>query len=119
MANIETLLRNGADVNTKNEKGFSLLMCCSKNNDKNSINTLLSYGVDINAKDTKGNTALDYAVAMDNLKIVQLLVENGALINDSSYMLAINKKLKGILYYFDSLDSNKQIFLKEKKIDEN
>ena len=113
MANIESLLRKGADVNTKDGKGFSLLMCCSKNNDINSINTLLSYGVKINEKDTKGNTALDYAVATNNINIVKMLVENGALINDSSYMLAINKKLKDILYYFDSLDSNKQIFLKK------
>jgi ankyrin repeat protein len=115
MTDIESLLKNGADVNTKDEKGFSLLMCCSKNNDKNSINTLLSYGVNMNAKDTKGNTALNYAVATNNLNIVKMLVDNGALINDSSYMLAINKKLKDILYYFDSLDSDKQIFLKSKQ----
>ncbi len=115
MTDIEYLLKNGADVNTKDEKGFSLLMSCSKNNDINSINTLLSYGVNINTKDTKGNTALDYAVAANNLKIVKILVENGAIINDVSYMLAINKKLKDILYYFDSLDTNKQIFLKKEK----
>jgi len=112
MINIEALLQNGADVNTKDQKGFSLLMSCSKNNDQNSIHTLLSYGVNINAKDTKCYTALSYAVDSDNLKVVKMLVENGAEINDSSYMLAINKKLKNILYYFDSLDSNKQIFLK-------
>ncbi|MEA3554072.1 MAG: ankyrin repeat domain-containing protein [Campylobacterota bacterium] len=116
MTNIETLLKNGADVNTKDQKGFSLLMCCSKNNDINSINTLLSYGVKINEKDTKGHTALDYAVAANNLKIVKMLVENGGKVNDSSYMLAINKKLKDILHYFDSLDSNKQIFLKKRRV---
>lgn len=115
MADIESFLKNGADVNTKDGRGFSLLMCCSKNNDTHSVNTLLSYGVKVNNKDTKGFTALDYAIRENNLLIVKLLVDNGANISDNSYMLAMQKRLKNIIHYFDSLDDNKQIFLKKKR----
>ena len=115
MSNIESLLKNGADVNLTDEKGFSLLMSCSKNNDIKSIKILLAYGAKINQKDTKGYSALDYAVMEKNLEVVKILVENGAFIDDSGYMIAINKKQKDILHYFDSLDSNKQIFLKKRR----
>jgi len=41
-----------------------------------------------------------------------LLVDNCAFITDSSYMLAIRKRFKRIITYFDSFDENKQIFLR-------
>ena len=115
MGQLETLLHNGADVNTKDEKNFSLLMSCAKNNDVESIYSLLSYGVNLNSKDFFGFTALDYAIKENHLKVVKLLVNSGAIITDDSYMLAIGKNLKEIVGFFDSLDDDKQIFLKKRR----
>ena len=114
MSDIEYLLQNGADVNTKNEKHFSLLMSAARNNDLESISTLISYGAKINSKDLHGFTALDYAIEQNHIQSVKLLVKSGALITDNSYMLAVSKNLKDITKYFDTLDDDKQIFLKNR-----
>ena len=115
MSDIEYLLENGADVNTKNDKHFSLLMSAARNNDLEAISTLIRYGAKINSKDLHGFTALDYAIEQNHLDSVKLLVNSGAIITDNSYMLAVNKNLKDIAKYFDTLDDDKQIFLKNKK----
>ncbi|MEA3498220.1 MAG: ankyrin repeat domain-containing protein [Campylobacterota bacterium] len=115
MGQLEILLRNGADVNTKDEKGFSLLMSCAKNNDIESIYVLLSYNVSLNSKDFFSFTALDYAIKENHLDVVKLLVNSGAIITDDSYMLAIGKNLKDIVSFFDTLDNDKQIFLKKEE----
>ncbi len=116
---IVSLLQDGANVNISNEKGFSLLMRCAKNHDIESIHILLSYNVNINARDINNLSALDYAIEYDHLKVIKLLVKNGAHIHDNSYMYALREKKKIIVSYFDSLDKNKQIFLKpQREIDD-
>ena len=65
-------------------------------------------------KDLSNFTALDYAIIENNIEMVKLLVDNGAIITDDSYMLSIGKNLKEITGYFDSLDDDKKIFLKKK-----
>ena len=109
---VEFLLDNGADVNTSDEKGFTLLMFLVTHKDTSLIEYIIKKGARVNATSICGLTALDYAIKDNNLEIIRLLVDNGAIITDSSYMLAIRKSFKRIVSYFDSFDENKQIFLK-------
>jgi ankyrin repeat protein len=113
MTQIEQLLKDGADPNTKDHKDFTLLMRFSKEGDIPSVKALLSYGAQINLKDYFGYTALDYAILEGHLDLVQILVEDGAKISKESYMLAVNHNKKLIVKYFDSMDENKQAFMKK------
>ncbi len=114
LINIESLLIGGADANSKDGNDFTLLMMSVKNNDYKSIDLLIAYGAKIESKDFFGFTALDHAINQNNLKIVKHLVNHGARITDNSYMLSIKKDLKAISKFFDTLDKDKQIFLKTK-----
>ena len=110
MSAVKFLLENGADVNTKDKKNFTLLMYCTQFNDLSLISLVLSYGAKVNVKDTSGLSALDYAINNHNLDAIKLLVDGGSDIFDESYMLAMDKDYKDIILYFDSFDPNKQIF---------
>jgi ankyrin repeat protein len=113
---VEFLLKNGADVNTKNSKNFTLLMFCAKHGSFTLLRKVLHLGARVNDKDLRGFTALDYAVERGDLEMVKFLVENGADIGNDTYMLAIKSSNKKIVYYFDSFDPNKEVFLKERFI---
>ena len=113
MSAIKFLLENGADVNTKDKKNFTLLMYCVQYNDLSLISLALSYGARVNDKDITGFTALDYAIKNNNLDAVKLLHNYGSDIFDHSYMLALDNNYKCIIKYFDCLDPNKQIFQKK------
>jgi len=113
MSAVKFLLENGADVNTKDKRNFTLLMYCVQYNDLSLISLALSYGARVNDRDVSGFTALDYAIKNNNLSAVKLLYENGSEIFDHSYMLALENKFKSIVSFFDSLDPNKQIFQKK------
>ena len=115
MNDIQLLLENGADANTKDETNFTLLMSCASKNDLDSIRALLSYGAIINFKDDRHFSALDYAIKSNSLKSIKLLVQNGAKITSESYMFALKTNHKDIIKFFDSLDPNKHIFLKNRK----
>lgn len=112
MSDIELLLQGGADANMKNENDFSLLMSSASKNNIEAVKTLIEYGAKIEAKDNKGYTALDYAIRNNHLDMVKLLVSLGSLPTDNSYMLSVSKDFKEITKYFDTLDDNKKIFLK-------
>jgi len=109
MSAVKFLLENGADVNTKDSKNFTLLMYCVQYSELSLVQLALSYGARINDRDNSGYSALDYAIQSNNLNSVILLVENGADISDDSYMLAMEQNYKKIVNYFDSLDEDKQI----------
>lgn len=50
-----------------------------KNGYITAVSKIISEGIDINQKDNElGNTALFYAVGCSNIKLIQLLLENGA-----------------------------------------
>ena len=115
MTEIKQLLENGANPNSKNERGFTLLMSFAQKNDVRSVETLLSYGATPKSVDLLGFTAMDYAILADALDVVKLLIQYGTIVTNDNYMLAISKKRKDIVDYFDTLDENKQVFLKKKK----
>jgi len=113
MSAIKFLLENGADVNTKDNKNFTLLMYCVQFDDLSLIELALSYGARVDVRDISGFSALDYAIKNNNLDAVKLLYDSGAVISDESYMLALENKYKTIVKFFDCLDPNKQIFQKK------
>lgn len=115
MSEIKELLESGADANTQDSSGFTLLMSFAKKNDVESVALLLEYAAEINAKDILNFTALDYAIKEHSIDVVKYLVENGATISEDTYMYALKTKNKQIVDFFDSLDPNKHIFLKNKK----
>ena len=59
---LTVLLRNGADVNIKNETGLTpLIVACQNGNYKLSL-ILLQYGADVNLCSSDGNTALHHLI---------------------------------------------------------
>lgn len=57
----ESLIKNGADVNAKNEYGETPLHLAASNEYDNMVEFLIKNGADINAKTERGNTPLQYA----------------------------------------------------------
>ena len=78
--NVKKLIEHGANIEYKNNNGFSALLIASKYGYKDIVELLISHNVDINAKDYRGNTSLVYA---HNSEIVSILIENGANITDT------------------------------------
>ena len=59
---LNTLINAGADVNAREEHGWTILMCAAGNNNKPEVfNVLIKAGADIFIKDKYGKTVLDYA----------------------------------------------------------
>lgn len=86
---IKLLLENGADVNAKDDKGWTPLMMASRHSNTSSnietVNLLLQNGADVNAKQNTGWTPLmlasRYSNTDSNIQTVKLLLQNGADVN--------------------------------------
>jgi len=66
------LLDNGADINVKDNYGWTALMW-AVNNNKGMVELLLSRGATIDVKDRHGRTALDLAQKHKNQSVIKLL----------------------------------------------
>ncbi len=81
---VEILLKNGADVNRKNENGqtpLHIITSCYGTawiNRFDIIDILMKNGAEINKRDAKGNTPLYYAVETGDIKLVDTLLSYGA-----------------------------------------
>jgi ankyrin repeat protein len=75
------LLENGADVNAKNNDGYTALMTASREGHKEIVELLIKNGADVNVKNNDGGTALMYASSKGHKEIVELLIKNGADVN--------------------------------------
>ena len=69
------LLEKGADINSTNNYGVTLLIRAARGNQKAAVRFLLDNGAMISAVDNFGNTALDWAQIRDHKEIVRLLQE--------------------------------------------
>ncbi len=72
------LIREGADVNAKDENGRTPLMIAADAGWSSSVNEVIDRGGDPNAQDKEGNTALMSAVKTNRLQIIKKLLESGA-----------------------------------------
>ena len=78
---IQELVKSGANVNAKDEYGFTILMRAALNNpNPDVITALINCGADVNAKNDEYETAL-MLVADSDPKMVKALIAGGADVN--------------------------------------
>ena len=75
---VEILLRNGADVSAKDNKGWTALMAAASNGHSDALQALIQGGADVNAINLAGVTALMLAAGNNQSGAVQTLLANGA-----------------------------------------
>ena len=80
---VDLLLKNGADVNAKDNKGRSILNYASYRGNKNLIPILIKNKVNINSKDRMGISPLHMASIHNKVEVVKILLNNGANVNIS------------------------------------
>ncbi len=76
---VKKLIKQGVDINTKDEKGFTALShACLITKNIEMIELLIDNGADIDTKTNEGNTPLISACYFGNNDVVDCLVSNGA-----------------------------------------
>lgn len=70
---IQVLIEGGGDVNTADEKGFTILMGACKNGYIDVVNYLIEKGADIHATDINGMTAYQFAKQAGQEEIIKIL----------------------------------------------
>src|SRR5687768_1196973 len=76
LAFVETQLKNGADVNTKDKKDRSLLLLATHANNLEMAQLLVSYGADVNQQDDIKDSPFLYAGASGYKELVKLFLAN-------------------------------------------
>ena len=72
------LLKNGANINDKNDIGWTPLMAASQGGCFKMVKLLIKRNADINAIGYNGYTALWYALGSRHFKIAKLLIKKKA-----------------------------------------
>ena len=78
------LIKNGADVNAKNNDGNIALISASNRRHLEIVKLLIKNGADVNAKDNDGMTALMWTTGYfgdPSPEVIKLLIKNGADVN--------------------------------------
>ena len=75
---VEEAIRNGANVNAKDNDGNTALMRAVLWGATKTTEVLLKHGVHVNAKNNNGDTALMWATGFGNIEIANLLRSYGA-----------------------------------------
>ncbi len=78
---IINLIHAGADINVKNQYGYTALIRASSRNHKNIVKLLIELGADVNMHDDDRYTALMCAATYGCTAIAKLLINKGADIN--------------------------------------
>jgi ankyrin repeat protein len=79
---VEALIAQGADVNTRTDDGSTALMLAAFKNKSRCLRLLISAGADVNAKDSEGRAALNWAINYGPyVDCVRALISSGADIN--------------------------------------
>jgi len=71
---VKKLLRRGADINSKDEKGFTPLHLAAFYGHKQVLEFLIDNGAEINSRDKEGYTPLHLAAQIGDPEIVELLI---------------------------------------------
>ena len=94
---IKALINSGADVNAREENGWTALMIAVQEDHPEVIKALIDGGADINARKENGWTALMIAAQKDHPKVIKALIDGGADVNlknndgATAQMIAANK----------------------------
>ncbi|WP_152616864.1 ankyrin repeat domain-containing protein [Flavihumibacter solisilvae] len=75
---VEKELQKGADVNTADKNGRSLLLIATRNNDLNMAELLVKHGANVNQQDNIKDSPFLFAGASGYLQLVKLFLGNGA-----------------------------------------
>lgn len=75
---VKTLVRKGANVNDKDNKGYTPLHYACSNGNPESVKILLEFGGDVNAKTNNNKTPLSLARNSGSREIIQMLESRGA-----------------------------------------
>jgi ankyrin repeat protein len=75
---VEYLINHGADVNIRDNHGYTALIWASRFGHIDIVRQLLDAGADVNASDDEGETALAWAKWNNNTAIIELLKSKGA-----------------------------------------
>ena len=81
---VKLLLREGANINQKNERGNTALHYAAERGKIEVVKLLLDNRADPNPVDTRGNTPLHYAANNGYPETCKLLLENGANVNQAN-----------------------------------
>lgn len=107
----EWLIKNGADINLKDNNGKNILEIAVEKNNLPIVKGLLDLGkIDVNQKDITGRSLLQNVVVWGNHQMAKLLLNNGADINsvDNYGRIVLYDALaygdQGFLRYLLSLD---------------
>lgn len=107
---VKLLIEEEANVNYKDQQGWTALIIAVSMKNKKIIDLLLKAGADVNCKSNHGNTPLMWAT--DNKEILQLLISHGADVN------AQNNDKNAVLIWA-VLNDNKQVVKKLLKANVN
>ncbi len=75
---VRALLDQGADINARDNNGWTVLMAAVNGGKDAMVRLLLEKGADVNAKDKDGSTALTWAAFNTRADIMATLLDNGA-----------------------------------------
>jgi len=81
-AAVSALIAKGADVNARNNYGWTALSHAARAGNAELVKLLLAHGADINARDKSGWTPLMRAAMKGHVATVQVLLDHGAAVND-------------------------------------
>src|ERR1017187_3771273 len=84
LVEVRALLKEGRDVNAKNQNGDTPLIVACVHSHLDVIEALLDAGADVNAKSDNGSTALIRASSRENPDVVEALLNKGADVNAKS-----------------------------------
>merc|ERR1712223_2290004 len=98
---VEFLLKNGADINTKDNFGHTALMNSAMSCDKEMVKILLKNDANVNAKSNNGKTALIFAHYQCKKDIGKMLIRNGADVKSLIKYIFLDLIVKTLKYAFD------------------
>ena len=80
---VNELIAEGADVNAKDDAGWTPIYYALQNNHRDVVETLIENGADLNVTDPNGQSPLSLAVVYSDIETVELLLAADAMINVS------------------------------------
>jgi len=78
---VERLIRSGVDLDSRDDGGWTALMCASYKNWGEIVKLLIEAGANLNMGNSWGKTALMWASYWNWVEVVKLLIEAGANLN--------------------------------------